>query len=63
MKLTLRQWRMMRGLTQPELGKAVGRTANTILNWEKGYTDLTSKDMDKLRKVLKLKSTDSILMQ
>lgn len=62
MKATLKQWRMLREMSQPALGKAVGVHGNTILNWEKGYTKPNVEEMDSLRKVLKLSASDRIIM-
>ena len=59
---TLKQWRKWREMSQPELGKAIGVHGNTILNWEKGYTEPSASEMEQLRKVLKLSATDRILL-
>jgi transcriptional regulator with XRE-family HTH domain len=63
MKATIKQWRGLRGLSQPALGEKIGKTANTILNWEKGYTSPTVDDMKALRQALGLKANDHIIMQ
>lgn len=62
MKATIKQWRGLRGMTQPELGNAIGKNGNTVLNWEKGYTTPSAKDMDALRRALKLSASDTIVL-
>ena len=59
---TLKQWRQLAGLSQAELGKAVGRGQDTICRWEKGDTHPKATDIAKLEQVLKIKWSDDILL-
>lgn len=38
MNLNLRELRSKKGLTQDQLAKLIGRTRQTIINWEKDFT-------------------------
>ena len=40
-KLTVREWRLMREITQPQLAKAIGVHLNTVIRWEKDNSLIT----------------------
>ena len=61
MKLTIKGWRAERNMSQTELADAVGTTQKTISTWENGVAPRLD-DVEKLRKALKLKVTDHIIM-
>lgn len=61
-KHTLRQWRQLAGLTQTELGNAVGRGQDTICRWERGYTQPRADDIAKLEEILNIKWSDDIIL-
>ena len=48
----IKKWRLERGLFQKDLAKLIGVDEMTIVNWEKGRTKPTEKNMEKLRTVL-----------
>lgn len=48
----IRYIRMMRGLSQKELGDRVNKSANAVSNWEKGTTSPDVETLDKVCKVL-----------
>ena len=63
MKYTLKQWRMLRGMSQEELAKAIGKKSYiTIYHWEKGNYEPRVSDIEALKKALKLKASDSIIV-
>lgn len=62
MKHTIKEWRVLRGMSQTDLAEAIGKTFVTISKWEQGHTEPKMSDMDKLRKALKLKASDSIIL-
>lgn len=59
---TLKQWRMLAGLTQVELAKAIEKDQSTIVRWEKGETQPKADDIAKIEQVLKIKWSDDIRM-
>ena len=61
-KYTLRQWRILSGLSQTELGEAVDRGQDTISRWERGETQPKAGDIAKLEKVLNIKWSDDVVM-
>lgn len=62
MKYTIKEWRTLRSMSQADLADAIGKTSVTISKWEQGHTEPKMSDMDKLRKALKLKPSDSIVL-
>lgn len=48
MQITLKAARVNAGLTQDEAARALGRTKQTIVNWEAGTTEIKYKDLVKL---------------
>ena len=48
----LRKWRLERGLCQVDLAKMVGVNEMTIVNWEKGRTKPTKKNLDRIKAIL-----------
>lgn len=59
---TLKQWRMLAGLTQKQLAEAIDKDQSTIVRWEKGETQPKADDIAKIEKVLKIKWSDDIVM-
>jgi ribosome-binding protein aMBF1 (putative translation factor) len=49
----IEKWRLERGLFQKDLAKMVGADEMTIVNWEKGRTEPTEKNIEKLKAALK----------
>ena len=47
-KITLKAARVNAGLTQDETARALGKTKQTIVNWENGSTEIKWKDFMKL---------------
>lgn len=62
MNYTLKQWRMLRDMTQGELAEAIGKSVATVWSWEKGKTEPKASDLSNLRTALKLKDTDVIVL-
>lgn len=63
-KLTLKQWRNLRGLTQEELGFKAGLTSRSIANYEKDVENLRNAKYSKIKKiaeVLNIKVNDIFL--
>jgi transcriptional regulator with XRE-family HTH domain len=48
----LRKWRLERGLYQVDLAKMVGVNEMTIVNWEKGRTKPTKKNLERINAIL-----------
>ena len=61
-KYTLRQWRLLTGMTQEDFAKAVGRERTTIVRWESGKTQPKADDIAKIEKVLNIKWSDDIVV-
>lgn len=61
-KHTLKQWRLLAGLTQTELAKAVGKDRVTVYRWEKGQTHPKANDITKLEQVLNIKWSDDVIL-
>lgn len=61
-RYTLKQWRMLTGLTQEDFAKSVGKDRTTIVRWEKGETQPKADDIAKIEQVLRIKWSDDILM-
>ena len=61
-RYTLRQWRMLAGLTQEEFADKVGRERTTIVRWESGKTQPKADDIAKIEQVLKIKWSDDVIM-
>ena len=60
MKLTLKQWRLIRGMTQAQLAEALEVTPVTIWKWE--HTgNMSAKKLQAAAKVLEV-STDDIIL-
>lgn len=47
-KIKLKAARVNRGLSQKEAGEAIGRSKQTIINWENGNTGIRFKDLSAL---------------
>lgn len=62
MNFTLKEWRVLRGLTMEGLGDKVGKSKVTIWKWETGRTEPKISDMKNLRTALKLNAKDSIIL-
>lgn len=61
-RYTLKQWRILAGMTQEDFAKAVGRHRTAIVRWENGKTQPKADDIAKIEKVLRIKWSDDILM-
>ena len=61
-RYTLKQWRILSGLTQEQLAEAVGRDRTTIVRWEQGDTHPKADDIAKIEQVLKIKWSDDVVM-
>jgi len=48
----IREWRLERGLFQRDLAKMVGVNEITIVNWEKGSTKPTEKNILRIKEIL-----------
>jgi transcriptional regulator with XRE-family HTH domain len=48
----IRKWRLEKGLYQRNLAKIIGVSEMTIVNWEKGGTKPTKKNLEGLQKLL-----------
>ena len=44
-KITLKAARVNAGMTQDEAAQALGRTKQTIVNWETGMTEIKFRDL------------------
>lgn len=59
---TLKEWRRLRGITQSDLGKRIGRSKLTIISWEKGTTEPKWSELAMLAKELRTGGIDNIIM-
>lgn len=59
-KYTLKQWRLLRGKTQRQIGDALGVSDVTIHNWETGKLEPKASYIAKLEEVLDIKWSDDI---
>lgn len=59
-KYTLKQWRVLRGLTQKAVGDALGVSDVTIHKWETGKGEPKASQIAKLEQVLNIKWSDDI---
>jgi transcriptional regulator with XRE-family HTH domain len=57
MQNPIRKRRAKKGLNQIELAKKCGVTDETIRRWEKGKTEILDINLERLSRVLKVKST------
>ena len=48
MKISLKAARVNANLTQEDAAKAMGKTKQTIVNWESGRCEIKYRDMEKL---------------
>ena len=62
MKATISGWRGLRGMTQTDLAKAIGKTRKTISAWETGKFEPRPSDIDAMHRAMKLRPTDHILL-
>jgi DNA-binding XRE family transcriptional regulator len=53
---SIKKWRLEREIFQVDLAKMVGVSEMTIVNWEKGKTKPTKKNLEALRKLLGVES-------
>ena len=53
-KITLRAARVNAGLTQVEAAKAMGKTKQTIVNWESGASSIKYTDLVRLSELYKI---------
>ena len=54
LKITLKAARVNAGLTQDEAARAVGRTKQTIVNWETGKTEIKYADLVQLAELYEM---------
>lgn len=62
MAYTLKQWRMLRNMSQEQLAEAIGRTSITISLWETGKSEPKYSDLIKMSRVLKTEGIDNIIL-
>lgn len=62
MKLTLAEWRRLRGLSRKKLGELVGKSQLTIRNWERGDSERKPSEIEALRKALNLTDEDVLIL-
>jgi DNA-binding XRE family transcriptional regulator len=48
----IKKWRLEKGLFQRDLAKLIGVDEMTIVNWEKGRTKPTKKNLDGIKAIL-----------
>jgi putative transcriptional regulator len=61
--LTLKAFRVVRGLTQVDLGKVIKKAASTYSNKENGKSDFTSSEINLILKEFNAKYEDLFLPQ
>ena len=61
-KFTLRQWRVIAGLSREELADKIGRAPMTIYNWEMGITQPNAVDIANLEDALNINWSQDILL-
>ena len=61
-RYTLKQWRVLAGLTQDQFAEAVDRNRTTIVSWEQGKTHPKASDIIKIEQVLNIKWSDDVIM-
>lgn len=54
----IREWRHKRGMGQPELGKVLDITVPMVQKYETGVSSITAKNLMKVAKALRCKTTD-----
>jgi transcriptional regulator with XRE-family HTH domain len=52
----IKKWRLEQGFLQRDLAKIIGVSEMTIVNWEKGRTKPTKKNLEGLQKLLGIES-------
>lgn len=62
MKLTLSEWRRLRGMSRKALAEAVGKSEVTIWHWEKGDSERRPSEVAALRKALNLEEQDVLIL-
>lgn len=62
MTYTLKQWRMLRGLSRQKLGEMIGKSEVTIWKWETERLSPRLSEIEALRKALNLTDADDILL-
>ena len=53
-KISLKAARVNAGLTQEQAAKAIGKTKQTIVNWETGKTDIKYSDLIRLSELYEM---------
>jgi transcriptional regulator with XRE-family HTH domain len=48
----IRKWRLEQGLFQRDFAKMIGVDEMTIVNWEKGSTKPTEKNIERIKEIL-----------
>lgn len=62
-KFTLKQWRLLRGLSQKQLGDMVGVTRQTVMVWENDGIPTNADTIAKLEKALDINWRDVVSVQ
>lgn len=60
MKLTLKQWRVIKGYSQEDLAKLIGVSTNTYGSWERDSENITIKNLKIIAEVLEITVEDLI---
>ena len=62
MQITLKAARVNKGLTQHEAGKAIGVTADTLSNWERGISFPDAKKIKAIEEAYNVSYKDLIFL-
>lgn len=62
MNATIKEWRKKRKITQVELAEYMGVSQAMISKWERGDTYPRLDDVEKMRKIFKLRKIDHIVV-
>lgn len=60
MKLTLRQWRSIKGYSQAEMAEMIGVNINTYRSWERNPENITIGNLKRVAEVLEITVEDLI---
>lgn len=61
MKYTLKQWRVLRGMTQKDLAEYLGVTESAVSQWENGTSAPRLKHLQAIAKIFGIEIGDIIL--
>lgn len=62
MKLTLRQWRMLRDMTLKEASKKIGVSEQSIIKWEKHGALPNARQIPAIEEAYNIRWSDDVLM-